>query len=46
MTSTQSSVLPHSMRTLAKKLSVNRKLLFRAAFHAVFGRRHGHTKAS
>jgi hypothetical protein len=30
----------------AKKLSVNSTLLFRTAFHAVFGRRHGNTQAS
>jgi len=30
----------------SKKLSVNSTLAFRAAFHAVFGRRHGHTQAS
>jgi hypothetical protein len=30
----------------AKKLSVNSTLSFRAAFHAVFGRRHDHTQAS
>ena len=29
-----------------KKLSVNSILSFRAAFHAVFGRTHGHTQAS
>jgi uncharacterized protein with ParB-like and HNH nuclease domain len=30
----------------AKKLSVNSTISFRAAFHAVFGRRHGSTQAS
>ena len=31
---------------LLKKLSVNSTLSFRAAYHAAFGRRHGHTQAS
>ena len=34
------------LMTQAKKLSVNSKLSSRAASHAVFGRRHGDTKAS
>ena len=29
-----------------KKLSVNSTLSFRAAFHAVFGRKHGHAQTS
>ena len=41
-----SATLVNTAQGTTKNLSVNSKLSFRAALHAVVGRRHGDTKAS